>query len=331
MLKTFFIFGLISIILFLSLASGVIYLYYQMTAPLAKNGTDQVVVVAKGQGIKEIGRELENAHLIRGGFYFELYAFLFQRKNLQAGEYIFNSSMSISEIVDSLIAGKVVRHEIKITIPEGFTVKQIDQKLTEASLIQSGALINFDVNKIQNTKYKIVNLEGYLFPDTYFFNKDSSLDEIISKMFNNFDKKFDAGMREEVVRQNKTIEQIMILASIIQNEALNEKEMPLLSGVFSNRLVKNWPLQSDATVNYITGKGMRQVSFADIKIDSPYNTYKYKGLPPSPICNPGLAALKAAIWPAKTDYFYFFHPLDGPTIFSWTEQEHQTNRAKWLK
>lgn len=324
MLKTFFIFGLILIILFLSLASGVIYFGYQMTVPLTKNGTDQVVVINKGQGIKEIGQKMEKMHLIRDSFYFEIYAFLFQKKNLQAGEYVFNSSMSISEIVESLVVGKVVRHEIKITIPEGFTLKQIDQKLTEAGLIQSGALINFDINKTQH-------LEGYLFPDTYFFGKDASLDEVVNKMLDNFDKKFDTGMKEEAARQNRTAEQIVILASIIQNEALNEEEMPLLSGVFSNRLKQNWPLQSDATVNYITGKGMRQAAIEDTKINSPYNTYQYKGLPPGPICNPGLAALKAAIWPVKTDYFYFFHPLDGPTIFSRTEQEHQANRAKWLK
>ena len=121
------------------------------------------------------------------------------------------------------------------------------------------------------------------------------------------------------------------MASIIQQESLNEEEMSMISGIFWNRISEDMLLQSDATVNYATGKKARQPSLDDIKVQSPYNTYLYPGLPPTPICNSGLAAIQAAIYPQASDYYYFLHPLDSPAVYSKTLEEHNRNKAKYLK
>jgi UPF0755 protein len=175
-----------------------------------------------------------------------------------------------------------------------------------------------------------ISFEGYLFPDTYIFSKKAAVEEIIQKMLDNFDKKITAEIQKEIARQDKNLEEIVNLASIVQQESTSSEEMAKIAGVFYNRLNIGMALQSDATINYITGKGMRQPLLEDTKIDSPYNTYKYKGLPPTPICNPGIEAIKAAIWPEQHDYFYFLHPLSSPTVFSKTLEEHNINKAKWL-
>lgn len=335
-----FIFFFLIIFCFLIIS----YFYYQIKTPLSKDEIEQTIIIERGKSIKEIAKELEEANLIRGSFYFQFYTFLKNKKNLQAGEYLLSPSMSISQIVEILSLGKVVRHEVKITIPEGFTVKQIDERLAQADLIQPAELINFNPTNLQvssfspphqnlvwGQEFQVSSLEGYLFPDTYIFDRGLNLEEIIKKILDNFNKKLTEQMREEIKRQSKTIEQIIILASIVQQEAFSNEEMPKLAGIFYNRLEIGMPLQSDATVNYVTSKKLRQPTIEDTKINSPYNTYFYKGLPPGPISNPGIEAIKAAIWPEKTDYFYFLHPENGPTIFSRTEEEHISNKAKWLK
>ena len=250
-------------------------------------------------------------------------------QNLQAGEYIFRPSMPISEIVESLAGGKINRNDIKITIPEGFSVKQIDERLSQAGLIDQGDLINLKLSAISYLP-SAISFEGYLFPDTYIFSKKAAVEEIIQKMLDNFDKKITAEIQKEIARQDKNLEEIVNLASIVQQESTSSEEMAKIAGVFYNQLNIGMALQSDATINYITGKGMRQPLLEDTKIDSPYNTYKYKGLPPTPICNPGIEAIKAAIWPEQHDYFYFLHPLSSPTVFSKTLEEHNINKAKWL-
>jgi UPF0755 protein len=352
---------IIFIFLILLAAGGFFYVYYQIDTPLAVKGEAKEVTIEKGMGIKAITQQLEDMGLIRDADYFNLYIYLNNVKNLQAGDYSLSPSMSIPEIVTIVSGGLVNRSEICVTIPEGFAVKEIDACLAQISqvqtgdclncskvkekevdghmvttgLIQSGELINFDPRLITDHLSLITSvgggLEGYLFPDTYIFDRKSTAQDIVRKMLDNFDRKVTPEMRDEIEKRNKTLEQIITMASIVQQEASSTEEMPRIAGVFYNRLAINMPLQSDTTVNYITGKGMRQPLIEDTKIDSPYNTYKYKGLPPGPICNPGLEAIKAAIWPEKNDYYYFLHPLNAPTVFSKTEAEHRANKAKWLK
>jgi UPF0755 protein len=319
------------IIIFLLLVLGAfLFVWQQIKTPVGESDAIQTVAIEKGEGIKKIASDLEQAGIIRGKFYFEIYVLLKDARNLQAGEYELSPSMAMPEIVEILLGGKVNSNEVRITIPEGFNLKEIDARLAANGLIKAGDLINYKPT-ISDSPLAISNLEGYLFPDTYIFSKDATLDDIVGKILDNFNAKVDQQMLDEIKNQNETLEQVLTMASIVQQEAGSRDEMPEIAGVFSNRLAIGMALQSDATVNYITDKGMRQPLLTDTEIDSPYNTYEYKGLPPGPICNPGLDAIEAAIHPEKNDYLYFLHPLNAPTVFSKTLDEHNANKAKWLK
>lgn len=320
------------------------YIEYKMNTPLDKKSQEQKIVeIPKGFGVKEIGWLLEKENIISENFYFEIYVWQKRiEKNLQAGEYILSPSMSIAQIAEFIAKGQALSNEIKITIPEGWSARKIDDKLAEAELVKKGEFMNY---KIDTDNYEflkdnslityhlslITNLEGFLFPDTYLFDKDAAIEEIAAKMLDNFDKKLTADLRNEIKNQDKTIFGIITLASIVQNESASLDEMKTIAGVFYNRLKKNYPLESDATINYITGKSLRQPTIEDTKVKSLYNTYLHIGLPPGPISNPGIEAIEAAIYPEKTDYFFFLHPLDGPTVFSKTLQEHNAAKAKYLK
>lgn len=350
------ILSIVGILVLIAIITG-FFIYYQIKTPLSKNNYEQEIVIEKGDSIKIIANKLEEAQIIRGASYFEIYVFLKSKKNLQAGEYALNPSLSIIEIADALASGKVFRNAIKITIPEGFTVRQIDERLAQAGLIKQGDLIVFARSEIDpslrsgqapQSRCNImgyfgppaggpqddkcgVNLEGYLFPDTYIFSKKATIDDIVQKMLDNFNKKITVEMRKEIVKQGESLEDIINMASIVQQEAVSTEEMPKIAGVFYNRMAIGMPLQSDPTINYITNKQERQVSVEDTQIASLYNTYKNKGLPPGAICNPGIEAIRAAIWPEKSDYLFFLHPVDAPTVFSKTLEEHNMNKAKWLR
>jgi len=339
MKKLFLAIYIIVALVMILAASGFFYIYHQIETPLAVKGQDQQVIIEKGLSIEQIAAKLESERLIRSAFYFGVYVYFEGVDNLQAGEYTLNPSMNIPEIAAVLSGGLVKRNETRVTIPEGFTIKQIDERLAQVGLIEPGELLNFDAGPFlppppestDGLHLLVLEEEGYLFPDTYIFDKNSSVKDIWQKMYDNFNRKLTPEMMMEILNQKRSLPDIVILASVVQQEAPSIEEMPRIAGVFYNRLVINMPLQSDATVNYVTGKGMRQATTEDTKIDSPYNTYKYRGLPPGPICNPGLDAIKAAVWPEASDYYYFLHPLDAPTVFSKTEAEHRANKAKWLK
>ncbi len=325
--------------LILSAAGSLAYVYYEIFVPANKDNLQfSEFTVEKGKGVKEIAFQLEKNDLIRKAFWFEFYVWYKKQSSfLQAGKYSLSPAFSIPEIVSIISGGKVILNEAQVTIPEGFTQEQIKSRLVEqglaaADFLDGEKIVDYQVQyKFLSGISGIAGLEGFLFPDTYRFKKDVSKEGIAKKFLDNFDRKFDPSLREEISRQKNEIYKIIILASIIQQEAIGEEDMPLVSSVFWNRLRRNMALQSDATINYITGKKMRQPLWNDTKIESPYNTYLHPGLPPGPICNPGLAAIKAAIYPAASDYFYFLHPLTGPTVFSKTLDEHNRNRVKYLK
>ena len=296
------------------------FIKYQINTPLSNQNIEQIFIVEKGDGLKLISANLEKDGIIRNSTWFTAYVFYKGLAgNLQAGEYSLNPSLNIIQITNKISKGNVIPREVKIIIPEGFTLKQIDARLAEAGLIEIGEL------SIQS------HLEGYLFPDTYEFDKKMNLDEIINIMQENFNQKLDDSLRNEIERQKKTIEEIIIMASIIEREVPLYEDSRIVSGVFWNRLRDNYPLQSCATIAYALGKDKWIYSVEDTKIDSPYNTYENVGLPPGPICNPGILAIKAAIYPEYTDYYFFLSKPDGETVFSRTFEEHQENMAKYLK
>ena len=325
--------------IFCFLIFGYFYTYYQFDVPATTNQEEKVFFVKSGERVRQIAKHLEDQGLIRSSFYFELYVLRGgQSGKLQAGEYLLRLNMTIREIVKIFIQGKVVPNEVQVTIPEGLTIREVELKLVEAGLVKGGGLAILPKLSEYSQSYEFLrdlgeetDLEGFLFPDTYKFYKETTPKEIFEKMLDNFDKKITNQLREEIKNQNKTIFEIVTLASIVQNEAASKDEMKTIAGVLDNRLKRNYPLQSDVTVNYVTGKNLRQPTIEDTKIKSPYNTYLNVGLPPGPISNPGINAILASIYPEDTDYFYFLHPLDGSAIFSKTLEEHNINKAKYLK
>jgi UPF0755 protein len=270
---------------------------------------NKLFLVQRGQNLFQIGENLEKEGLIKNSFYFNLYTLIKggQRK-LQAGEYTFSSSMSIAEITNKIIFGDVAK--MIITIPEGFTVSQIEERL--------------------NLKLPGEDLEGFLFPDTYEFPLSVSGERVVKKMMENFDKKL-ASYQNDISDSGKTLFEIITMASLLEKEVKTFEDKKLVSGILWKRRENGMPLQVDATINYITGKQTPKVLKEDTEIDSPYNTYKYLGLPLGPICNPGLESIKAALYPESSEYWYYLSTPEGETIFNETLKEHNYDKSKYLK
>jgi len=180
-------------------------------------------------------------------------------------------------------------------------------------------------------KPEYATLEGYLFPDTYFFVKGTAIENLVKKMLNNFEGKLTAEMRAEIKKQNKTIFEIVTVASLAEAEAQTTEDRALVADIIYRRLASGMPLQLDSTVNYVTGEKNPAISLTQQKIDSPYNTYKYKNLPLGPISNPSLDSLQAAIYPQKNNYWFFLTGTDGRMHYAKNLAGHQANMVKYLK
>lgn len=300
----FFIFFIFAIIFF-----G-IFIFQGIYLPKDLEGKGQLFSINKGEDIFTIGDNLKKSGLIKEKYSFILYSFLSGKyKKLKAGKYFLSPKMSVKSIVDKIFAGDIAKK--RVTIPEGFTVKQIEE------------LLGLDLPG--------ENLEGFLFPDTYDFYIDIKGEEVVKIMKKNFERKLNQELKEEIERQGKTIFEIITMASLIEKEVKTKEDKEIVSGILWKRLSVNMPLQVDATINYITGKKTTRISIEETKIDSPYNTYLNTGLPPGPIANPGLESIKAALYPKSSDYWYYLSTPDGKTIFSKTLQEHNLAKAKYLK
>jgi UPF0755 protein len=195
-------------------------------------------------------------------------------------------------------------------------------------LINSNNFSNYDFLK---DKPENLSLEGYLFPDTYLIEKKESLENIVKIILNNFDKKLNQNLRDEIKKQNKGIFEIITMASLIEKEVINYEDKQIVSGILWKRIKAGVPLQVDASVVYALNAKKEKISIEDTKINSPYNTYKYRGLPLGPICNPGLESIKAAIYPKETNYWYYLSKPSGETVFSKTLEEHNIAIYKYLK
>lgn len=269
----------------------------------------KLFLIEKGQSLFQIAENLEKESLIKNRFFFDFYVLIRGAQNkLQAGEYSFSPSMNITEIAKKIISGEVAK--IVVTIPEGFTVEQIEERL--------------------GLKLPGENLEGFLFPDTYQFPPRVSGAEVVKKMRDNFDKKF-TPYRNEVSGAGLTPFEIITMASLLEKEVKTKEDKELVSGILWKRLENKIPLQIDATITYITGQKTTKISKEETQIDSPYNTYKYLGLPKGPICNPGLESILAAIYPKDSDYWYYLSTPEGETTFSKTLEEHNYAKSKYLR
>ncbi len=345
--KRLFVFIGIIAILVLVFAISYVWLNYIVNEPmdqLAENYYD--FVVEEGHGVSDIAENLEKMGLIRGDFYFKYYVWKIGNKNgFKAGKYEISKSMSIPQIVSVLVEDR--SGEAQLTFLEGWTnvefagyvAEEVSKNRFGVSLSKSArdkineeflnaADKNYDFSFLKD-KPQEASLEGYLFPDTYRIYRSASMEGIVQKMLANFDSKLTDDLRSEIEKQGWKIYDIVILASIVQKE-VREEDMSKVAGIFINRLREDRKLESDATVNYVTGKHESRASLADIKIESPYNTYLYKGLPLGPIGNPGLAAIKAVVYPEFTDYRFFLTTEEGDIIYGKTFEEHIANQEKYL-
>lgn len=318
-MKRFFIFLISFLILIFILG---VFIWQGIYFPKDKNSTEgKFFLIGKGQGLFDIAKNLEKENLIKNRIFFNLYGILTRKtKSLQAGEYKLNPSMNIIEIAEKITSGQVFKNII--TIPEGWNLRDIGEYLEEKEIAKAEEFIKFCQQR---------NLEGYLFPDTYEIFSEDGIKEIIEKMQINFDKKLTLELREEILSQGKTIFEIITIASLIEKEVRTIEDKKIVSGILWKRLKNGMPLQVDATIRYITGQKTTEISKKEIQIDSPYNTYKYRGLPLGPICNPGLESVLASLYPQNSGYWYYLSTLDGETIFSKTLKEHNIAKQKYLK
>ncbi len=311
---------------------SLIIFWWQIRTPLNPTGETKIFKVSKGDSAKVIAENLKDTGLIKNPFLFRLYIFLaLSQYSLKPGEYELSSKMPIRDIGDTLVLGGV--NEVIITIPEGFSLKQIEDRLVGAGLAKRDELMNYkfskDVPPILSDKPKSASLEGYLFPDTYRFFKDATLSDVISKMIDNLSNKLTPDLKTAIKNSSHSTYEILNMASLVEKEISKDSDRSIVAGILWKRLKADVSLQVDATLIYITGHN--ELYEADKKINSHYNTYLYRGLPKGPIANPGLSAIKAAIFPESSPYWYYLSAKDNTTIFSKTLEEHLRNKAKYLK
>lgn len=324
------------------LAFGLIY-WHSLSSPANKNGQEKKFTVAKGEATSRIASNLEKADLIKSSFYFK-YVIWSKKFKIKAGEYLLSPADNIGEIVKKLSSGESLNNEKQIRIIEGWGIKDINDYLNKNNLVAGDSFINLASKKIGELKFleldsdltyslpATANLEGWLFPDTYRIMDEANAEYIINKMVNNLSLKLNKEMRREIKGQSKSVYEVLTMASLIEKEVRTQDDMKIVGGIFWDRIKYGMPLQSDASLSYILNDKIGGHTLEQLKIDSPYNTYRYQGLPPGPISNPGLNAIKAAIYPTSTEYVYFLSdPETGKTIFSKTLAEHNKNKAKYLK
>lgn len=252
---------------------------------------------------------------------------------LKAGHYRFSRSQTLAAIAEHIANGRVVN--ISFTIPEGYTLEQIKKLVIEEKICtedQWKAAINkeYDYPFMQAIPaHKKDRLEGFLFPDTYSMSEDCTIEQLIDLMLGNFDQVWKQQLASQAQAQKQNIYETVILASLIEKEAQVAAERPIISGVIANRLKAGMLLQIDASVLYALQEHKDNVSYADLEVDSPFNTYKYPGLPPGPIACPGKAALEAALNPARHSYYYYVYKGDGTHYFSRTYSEHLAAKRKY--
>ena len=314
MKKIFFFLAIFLIIL-------VVILVYIRTlfTPVSSNNETVDFLITKGSSVAQIGKNLEKSKLIRSGILFKFYVQVTNSTNkIQAGEFQLSPNLSLVQILNELKKGP---KEIWVTIPEGLRREEVALKFASS--------LGKDSEFIKEFLNLTAGKEGYLFPDTYLFPKSATALQIVNKMTSTFDKKI----------SDITFEQV-IVASMLERETFSDSEKALVAGVLYKRLENGWPLQVDATLQYAKDSSLcknnvncdfwKPIYSEDKNINSPFNTYKNLGLPPSPIASAGLSSLKAAINPEVSEYWYYIHDLKGKIHFAKTLEEHNENIKNYL-
>ncbi|MFW6363641.1 MAG: endolytic transglycosylase MltG [Spirochaeta sp.] len=299
---------------------------------------DTIISIAPGQGTRAITRMLAREGAIRNALLTEMYARLTGTDTgLQAGRYLLTPDMAAVEVMQKIHTGDAVFEHIRVTIPEGWMINQIDAHLASIGIYQSGDFIHAVETFPRDTDLfpllahipPQVSLEGYLYPQTYFILAETEPSNLVFRMIEELHRRLPDDIETQAAEQNMTVHEILTLASIVQKES-PAGDKPAIAGVFHNRLRHRIRLESDATVNYVLGTRNLQPTFADTAVQHPYNTYRNFGLPPGPIGNPGMEAIDASLHPDEHDYQFFLHKPNQETVFSYTYAEHLAAKRRYL-
>ena len=292
-------------------------------------GAEQFVEIPQGAGPAGIGRRLADAGVVRNATVFRLAVWLTREgRRLQAGEYRFDRPVSARQVVDKIARGEVYLRPI--TFPEGLTMRQMADVYAQKGFGTAEAFLAAARNTslVSSLDPAAEDLEGYLFPDTYALPRTTTADQLVARMVAGFEKALTPDIRQAAAARGLGIRQLVTLASIVEKETGNASERPLVAAVYSNRLKIGMGLQCDPTVIYALERAGRyngNLTRENLMFDSPYNTYRYAGLPPGPIANPGRSSLAAAAHPADVSYLYFVSRNDGTHAFATTLDEHNRN------
>ncbi|MFC1757055.1 endolytic transglycosylase MltG [Patescibacteria group bacterium] len=307
---------IILIILVISIVAK-LFFYYFYVSPPKDFPLNKVITVEKGTAFKKVAQDFEEQKLIRSSFWFDVVGwFLMNREDVKAGEYFFEKRKNIWSLNRAMTSDIYQDNLISITIPEGYDLRNIAFFFENKGMWQAEELW-----EITGLPVSEESMEGYLFPDTYYVPANISPDSLVKIMRENFEKK---------VPQEMKGRDIVTMASLLEKEAANQKDRKLISGILWKRIEAGMALQVDAVFPYFLGKNSLQLTFDDLKVDSPYNTYLYKGLPPGPIANPGLWAIKAAFEPTESNYWFYLSDKEGTIHYSSTYKEHLAKRQKYL-
>jgi len=322
------------LLLILIIGAAILIIDYNRSIGSPNSQDDEKVVleITEGESVEDILQSLLENDLISKKNYY--YTKFYLRKNslgakLQAGVYDLPRNLTIEELIDTLQFGK--SQEVWVTIPEGLRKDEIAEIIekeingNETAIFSKEEFLSLTEDKeFINTlglSVEVDNLEGFLFPDKYSFPKEISTREVIEKLVDNFKNK----VGEEYTYQD------IILASIVEREGYNENDRPIIAGIILKRFEEGWLLQTDATLLYPVKDWKHTITQEDKNDDNPYNTYKKIGLPPTPICNPGLQAIEAVWNPVETQYYYYIHDKDRNTHYGTTLEEHNANVQKYLR
>ena len=316
-----------------AILAGVSLFYWMLWSPAVAAGShDFNLTIRKGMSFNSILAEVSNQDLLIGETKVKASAFILGvRDQMKAGRYRIAPKTSAIDLLRMLSAGKVAIE--KVTIPEGKHARQIASILQRTIEVDSSQFIQLvnDSAFIRTLELDVPSLEGFLFPNTYGFYWGMTPKSVVSALVSEFKKRFDSSLHAKAAELGLSLTEVITLASIIEGEAVVAEEREVISAVYWNRLRKNMRLQADPTIQYIIPDGPRRLLNRDLALDSPYNTYKYTGLPPGPVNNPGLASIRAALFPAKVDYLYFVANGDGTHSFSRSLREHLRAKARFDK
>ena len=309
-------------ILMLVIVATFAYIWQQITTPPSNFPVNQPLIITPGSSAKAIAKELEEASFVNSAFIFYWYLVLEADPTaIKAGRYLFSTGKNMPQLATAFIQGDTTPELIKFTHIEGERVSLLAKRA-------AAALPNFDHDAfIEMAK----SSEGFLYPDTYFVPPSFNSQQLFDLLNRTYTERLEP-LRPDIARHQLSEKEIIILASIIEREANTESSMRMVSGILQNRLKIGMALQADATMEYILDKPLSELTASDLRdIDSPYNTYLYPGLPPTPIGNPGLTAIKAVLEPTPSPYLFYITGSDGNFYYAENFDQHRLNIARYLR